>query len=252
MASAAAVAVAEEEAEKTGELADPSDVESADEEGSTEATSSASQAERTSTIVEKRRVSPPPLPAPETTAEAATPGESEKTEKTEKTDAHPATAVSTGARKRSPISATLFGVLFLLNAMAIAGTLVTRRDARRDVAPIGSIATSVAQLSTDQAGTRAELEETKKKLAVQDAKLAAVARATDETAARQKAAEHEAAERDAKIARDLAAVAGRVSTLERRARDGAVTMSLSDALPVLDAVGASSATAPATRQHHTH
>lgn len=249
MASAAAVAMTDEEVEKKDELADTSDVESVDEDmATTEA--SASEAERPSTIVEKRRVTPPPLPATETTAEAAKPVE---TDKTEKPAASPKPVATSGARKRLPISATLFGVLFLLNATAIAGTLVTRRDARRDVAPIGSIATNVAQLSTDQAGTRAELEETKKKLAVQDAKLAAVARATDETAARQKAAERAAEEHDAKAARDLAAVAGRVSTLERRARDGAVTMSLSDALPVLDAVGAASApAAPATRQHHTH
>jgi len=248
MASAAAARAAEEGEAEKDEVADPSDVESVDEESST-TEASASEAERPSTIVEKRRVTPPPLPAPETIADAAKPVE---TDKIDKPAACPKAVATPGARKRFPVSATLFGVLFLLNATAIGGTVVTRRDARRDVAPIGSIATSVAHLSTDQAGTRAELEETKRQLAVQDAKLAAVARATDETAARQKAAEHAAEEHDAKAARDLAAVAGRVSTLERRARDGAVTMSLSDALPVLDAVGAASATAPATRQHHTH
>ena len=238
MASSAAVAMTEEE--KKNEVADVRDVESVDDDGSAEISEARAS--------EKRRVAPPPLPAEEACAtETTKPDESAKAASPTKTP------VTSSARKRFPLSATLFGILLLLNASAIAGTVLTRREARRNVAPIGSIASSVGQLAADHAGTRAELEQTKKQLAVQDAKLAAVARATDETAARQKASEHEARERDAKAARELAAVAGRVSTLERRARDGAVTLSLSEALPVLDAVsGAGSSPPPAPRKPHTH
>lgn len=159
------------------------------------------------------------------------------------------------ARKTFPVSMVMFTLLFTLNVAAIVGLLLTRRDERRDVAPIGSISTGLATLSADHEGTRAELDRAKAKLLQQDERLAEVARATAENAARQQAAERAAQAREARearAARELAAIAGRVSTLEQRARDGAVTMTLQEALPLIDAVGGTKAPAAPASVASTH
>lgn len=128
----------------------------------------------------------------------------------------PVAPVSPPRRGRSSTRFIVLG-LFVLNALVAASVAYLHREQRRAHAPIAAVSAEVSGLQTEQAATRAQLDETRAKLEATRESLDEQAKVVAATAQRQKDADREAVEREARETRELSALSGRVSGVEKSA-----------------------------------
>jgi len=137
----------------------------------------------------------------------------------------------------------VLGLVLAANAGVVAALLQQRSEQRRAVAPIAALSVDVNELKTGGADTRqqlektqAALEETRRDLAKQETVLKHTVIEVRENTARQQKTEHEVEALDSRSARDVAALASRLRLAEKRAADGSYSVSLGEAVQLVDAV----------------
>jgi outer membrane murein-binding lipoprotein Lpp len=127
--------------------------------------------------------------------------------------------------------------LFVVNAALVAGAIRLHLVVKRDHAPIAAMSAEVTELQADQAGVHVKLEESRAQLEATRTRLEETRTRLDEQATalaaaeqRQKDAERDARERDARDARELAALNARVNRTDRHA------YKLDEAIKLIDLV----------------
>ncbi len=208
-----------------------------------------STSERPAAAVSQAFVSAGPEALDSDSGASSTLGGSEGHEAEDGSNAFEPPAAAHLPRARSRMVPLFLGLVLLLNAGLLAGMLLLRRESRRAVASVPAISVDVKDLRDGHADTRGKLDETRKELEETRARLeetrGAVSRhesvltttveTVNATVQRQKVADREAREREARETRELAILAARVTVVEKRA-DEAFTMSLKNAMQVVDAV----------------
>ncbi len=138
------------------------------------------------------------------------------------------------------------GLLCLINIGVIAALVTIRIESRQIREPVAELSVEVGRLSGEQADmrghldatratldeNRAKLDETRTKLDKQGTVLATTVETVAANAQHQTELETEAKEREAREARAIASMEGRLNHVEKRVRDA---YSLSEALSLIDA-----------------
>jgi hypothetical protein len=148
------------------------------------------------------------------------------------------------ARWKPRRTQALLAALFVLNALVVAGLFGLRYEGRRARLPIAALSSDVRGLHEEQAGASAKLDETRAKLDETRAKVDETRLRLDEQASiladtmstvaatvqRQKDADREAREHEARERAEMAALASRLNRVEKR------TYKLNEAIKLIDLV----------------